>query len=130
MSKPVLIVAHPKDWAVSEYGKNSIFDIVHVSLGGSNPHKINGTPTLDGYAEEVTPEGLDHMNKAFVKYKPSVFLFWLHSGFSFNHLAYLRELCPKVKVAYWYGNHRLSFNGSVKGFKPNLVLLNSKDDPI
>jgi hypothetical protein len=127
MTKPVLIVTHPKDWEISEYRKESIFDIHYVSLGGYHPHKLNGVLTNDGYAEEVTVEGLDHMEKAFRKYRPNVFLFWLHSGFSYNHLDHLRSICPNVRVVFWFGNHRVKVNNAVKGFRPNLVLLNSKD---
>lgn len=129
MGKPTAIVLHPKDWAVSEYGKKSSLHVVHVSIGGKIPRKKNGTPTYDGYAEMVTHEGVSDLEKAFRMYKPAYFLFWIHKGLNPQIIKTLKTISPKTKFLYWYGNHRHKFPNGVRQHLPNIdmVLINSKD---
>lgn len=116
MGKPVLLVLHPKQWANSEYGKNSCFDIHHVSIGGVAPSKKNGTPTYDGYAEVVTQEGVEDLVRTAEKLQPTFFLYWLHSGLINTHLQGVRDVSPKTKFLFWFGNHRIHVAGNVIKF--------------
>ena len=129
MNKPKVIVLHPRDWCVSEYGKNSSLDLHHVYIGGNEPKKKSGLTTYDGYADVVKKEGVIELEKKFKKLKPNVFLFWIHAGFSPGMVASLKKISPKTKFVMWYGNHRYKFPKGVAQHRGILdaVVLNSKD---
>ena len=103
MHKPKVVVLHPKDWAVSEYGKNSPYEFHHVSIGGAIPRKRNGKPTFDGYAEVVTAEGIAALCKAMKEHQPDLFLFWMHAGMTEGILKHARSLSPHTKFIHWFG---------------------------
>ena len=125
--KPVAVVLHPKAW--EKYGDESEFEYVHVSIGGKNPKKKNGTPSRDGYADVVVPTGVNRLEKVFRERQPDLFLFWLHYGMAPHIIAKLKEISPKTKFIMWYGNHRFQVPRGVTIYKPflNMVLINSKD---
>jgi hypothetical protein len=127
--KPVLLVLHPRHWASSDYGKQSGLDIHHVSIGGKVPRKLNGTPTFDGYAEAITPEGLQALYSAAEKLHPDFFLFWLHAGFHAEHLHEVRERSPGTKMLFWFGNHRTRLAGNVTKIAKYIsaLFVNSKE---
>ena len=111
--KPVLMVLHPKQWAREEYREHTAFNIHHVSIGGAVPKKRSGVATFDGYAEVVTNEGLRSLYSTANHIQPDFFLFWLHAGLYGEHLEEVRKASPKVKMLFWFGNHRTNLSGGV-----------------
>jgi hypothetical protein len=110
---PVLLVLHPKQWAQESYRELTGLDVHHVSIGGAVPKKRSGVPTFDGYAEVVTKEGLRDLYAATRKYKPDFLLFWLHAGLYGEHLDEVRKEHPKMRMLFWFGNHRTNLSGGV-----------------
>lgn len=129
MPKKKLLVLHPKEWAYSDYGKQSRFDISHVSIGGTIPKKRNGTPTFDGYADMATTKGIMDLREAVRRIQPDAFLYWMHGNFLPSLLIQLSRLAPKMKFVNWFGNHRFKVPGNVTRYKQTLdmLLINSKD---
>lgn len=129
MNKPVAVILHPKEWDGARYSEGARFKYVHVSIGGTVPRKVSGIPTYDGYAEVVTPEGTSALVEAFKKYRPYLFLFWIHKGLSAPTMKVLHAISPKTKHVMWYGNHRYTFPRGVAMHKQwlSMVLVNSKD---
>jgi len=129
IKKPRLLVLHPKDWATSEHGKKSPFEIRHVSIGGEVPRKLNGTVTYDGYAEAISEDGVQNLYEVVENFKPHFFLFWLHAGFYPTHLERIKELSPHTRFLFWFGNHRTNLSGHVTrtGRYLSALFLNSKE---
>jgi len=128
VSRPRVIILHPKDWAKKKYPTG--YDYVHVSIGGKIPRKRNKVPTYDGYADMVTDEGKQNLFDAFKKIKPDIFLFWLHGGFGQQILAKLKEISPGTRVCFWFGNHRPNVAGNVTQVRRwvDMLFLNSTDE--
>jgi hypothetical protein len=125
--RPVALILHPKDWCSGKYkGK---YDYHHVSIGGEFPKKRNGVITRDGYADMGTDEGKTEVRKAFQKYKPDIFLWWIHGNLGLVDLLPWKMISPKTKFVMWFGNHRHKAPGNVTNVKRvlDMVLLNSKD---
>ena len=129
MPKKKLLVLHPKEWAYSDYGKQSRLDISHVSIGGKIPMKRNGTPTFDGYADMATTKGIMDLREAVRSIQPDAFLYWMHGNFLPSLLIQLSRIAPKMKFVNWFGNHRFKVPGNVIRYKQTLdmLLINSKD---
>lgn len=125
--KVVALILHPRNWASGKYyGK---YQYHHVSIGGKIPRKGNGTITFDGYADTPTKEGIQTLEDASRKYRPDLFLFWLHGNFGGSILARMRRVSPNTKMIMWFGNHRPKPAGNVVNIRRylSMVMLNSKD---
>jgi len=129
MGKPIALVLHPRDWAVSDYGKTSALDIRHVSIGGKVPKKRRGVPTFDGYADMATMEGMTACREAVANLKPRIFFYWMHGDFTPSFLLQLKRINPQMKFVHWFGNHRHKVVGNVTRYKRTLdmLFLNSED---
>ena len=130
--KPVAIVFHPREWATAKYAESARFKYVHVSIGGKIPTKNDGTPTFDGYADKVTPEGIVNLLAAVKRYKPALLFYWMHGGLGNDTLGKVRRLCPTIKFVHWYSNHRMTMP---KGVEKNLqfidlILMNHAHQPV
>lgn len=129
MSKPKVIVLHPKDWAISDYGKKSSLEIHHVSIGGKIPKKRSGKPTFDGYADIATIEGTSELYEKFKALQPDVFLWWIHVGVTPVLLRQLKSVSPETKFIMWFGNHRNKVVGNVTSVQGmlDMLLINSTE---
>jgi hypothetical protein len=121
--RPVLLVLHPKQWAKESYRELTGLDVYHVSIGGTVPAKRSGVATFDGYAEVVTKEGLRSLYAAADKHQPDFFLFWLHAGLYSEHLDEVRKASPKIRMLFWFGNHRTNLSGGVTRISKHLAAL-------
>lgn len=129
MKKPVLVFTRPWDWVEEGYGSDEL-KLVYVPIGGKFPRRKNGRPAGDGVGQVATSEGIRQLREAFKKYKPEMFLYWVHFRFGLDEMARLKETSPRTRFICGYGNQPHTISDHVKKFKPfiDTILLNSRDE--
>lgn len=101
----------------------------HVSIGGTEPRRLNGTPSWDGIGEVATEAGLEGLFQLVEEFQPHAFLFGIHFGFDAGHLARLRESSPGMRVFMHYTDQRDGVPQDVSkyGDLVDVLLLNNRD---
>jgi len=125
-TKPTLVFTRPWHWM--DYGSDKL-NLVYVPIGGPVPKRKNGRNAGDGVGEVATPEGLQQLREAFKKYKPELFLYWVHFRFGLEEMERLKNISPDTRFLCGYGNQPHTISQHVKKFKKYIdtILLNSSD---
>lgn len=129
MKKPTLVFTRPADWVRSNYGSNEL-NLVHVPIGGEFPRRKNGKPAGDGVGEVATTKGIHQLIDTFKKYKPELFLYWVHFNLGTDIFARLKTISPNTIFICGYGNQPHEVSNHVRKFKDfiDVILLNSRDE--
>jgi spore maturation protein CgeB len=125
-----IVALHPKEWA-SGYAAKYGSEVHHVSVGGSNPTRLDGRVSFDGIGEVVTREGLISLYNCIEKHKPDVFLFGIHFGLKAPILDRIRSSSKRTKCVLHYTDQRDGIPDYVSELKDCIdLLLITNQDPV
>jgi hypothetical protein len=120
------IVTHPKAW--DGVRANGIH-VRHVSIGGDNPRRLDGTATGDGIGDMVTDLGIAKLYDTVDEFKPHIFMFGIHFGLDRKMVQNAMDLCPDMKVVMHYTDQRVGVPSEVSKYSGLIdLLLVTNDD--
>jgi len=127
MARLKILVFHPKEWVGSS---NENVEVRHVSIGGSIPRRLNGTPSEDGIGEVADSEGIRNFMDAVEQFRPDIFLFGIHFQFMPSYVARARAMCPEMKVVMHYTDQRKDVHDDVGKYLGliDLLLVTNQDE--
>ncbi len=124
-----ILVLHPIDWASGKYAGAHECEVRHVSIGGSNPTRLDGMVSRDGIGEKITAEGIEDLMRTAREFRPDVFLFGIHFGLTRGIVEAVRRASEGVLVTMHYTDQRDGIPKEVSqyGESIDLLLLTNKD---
>ena len=126
MAKLKVIALHPKAWSKCKLDE---IEVKHISIGGSIPKRLDGTPSWDGIGEVASSKGIYDLVELNKRYQPDIVLFGIHFELNRSIFERIREDNKQVKFVMHYTDQRKDVPDEVLKYRKiiDLLLVTNKD---